>query len=80
MSFRSPIAPFIVRPRSSAVLAVLLVCLGVIMVSGLVPVSPNRRYFPGHEWLLAMVCWLLAALFGYCAQQGLKQRSDRRRP
>jgi hypothetical protein len=60
------------RPLASAVLAVLLVAIGLIFVSGLVPTSPNHKYFPGHEWLLAIVCWALALFIGYCAAKGRK--------
>ena len=48
---------FTARPLSSLVLALLLVLLGVVAVSGLVPASDSRRYFAGHKWLLATVCW-----------------------
>ena len=61
---------FIARPLSSLVLALLLVSLGVVAVSGLVPASGNRTYFAGHEWLLAAVCWLMAAFFTFCAIKG----------
>jgi hypothetical protein len=79
MQIRSSIASFVSRPRSSAVLAVLLVLLGIVFVSGVIPDSPNRRYLPGHEWLLASLCWVLALLFGYCARQGLTWTSGRSR-
>lgn len=62
------------RPLASAVLAVLLLAMGLVFVSGLVPTSPNRKYFPGHEWLLAIVCWALAMFIGYCAAQGRKPK------
>lgn len=65
--------PFTGRPRSSAVLALLLVLLGAVFVSGLVPTSPNRPYFAGHAWLLASACWVLAGFFAYCA---MKSRSS----
>ncbi|MGA7750315.1 MAG: hypothetical protein WCA63_09220 [Gallionella sp.] len=74
MSLHSSLKLFADRPRSSALLALLCVVLGVVFISGLVPLSPNRRYFPDHEWLLAALCWALAALFGYCATIGLKSR------
>lgn len=70
MSKPTSIALFSARPRSSAVLAVLLLVLGLVCVSGLVPLSPNRRYFPGHAWLLASVCWVLAGFLGWCAARG----------
>lgn len=61
---------FSARPLSSLVLALLLVLLGVVAVSRLVPASDSRRYFAGHEWLLATVCWLMAAFFTFCAIKG----------
>ena len=50
------VALFSSRALSSAVLAFLLLVMGPIIVSGLVPASPNHKYFPGHEGLLAAVC------------------------
>ena len=75
MSLRSSLEPFVARPRSSAVLALLCIVLGIVSISGLVPLSPNRRYFPGHEWLLASLSWVLAVLFGYCVLIGMKSWS-----
>lgn len=62
------------RPFSSAVLAALLLVLGLLFASGLVPTSSNRKYFTGHEWLLAMVCWVMSSFFGYCSAKGYKAR------
>jgi threonine/homoserine/homoserine lactone efflux protein len=75
MSLRSSLEPFVARPRSSAALAVLFIVLGVVSISGLVSLSPNRRYFPGHEWILASLSWVIAVLFGYGALKGMKSRS-----
>ena len=75
MSLRSSLGHFVDRPRSSAALALLLVVMGIISISGLLPVSPNRKYFAGHEWLLASLCWALALTFGYCAFRGVTVRS-----
>ena len=74
------VALFASRPTSSAVLALLLLVMGFIMLSDLVPTSPNRRYFTGHEWLLAAICWALALFFGYCAAKGrgLRQRNGKK--
>lgn len=68
------VALFSSRPLASAVLAVLLLVMGLVLVSGLVPTSPNRKYFPGHEWLMAIVCWALAMFIGYCAARGRKPK------
>lgn len=62
------------RPLASTVLAVLLLAMGLLFVSGLMPTSSNRKYFPGHEWLLAILCWALAMFIGYCAAKGRKPR------
>ncbi len=79
MSLRSSLEHFVDRPRSSAALALLLVLMGIISVSGLLPISPNRKYLAGHEWLLASFCWSLALTFGYCAFRGLTVRSRARK-
>lgn len=70
MTDSKSVALFAARPLSSAVLALLLLVMGFIMISGLVPTSPVRKYLPGHEWLLAAACWVLALFFGYCAAKG----------
>ena len=75
MSRRTSLELFVARPRSSAVLALLFIVLGIVSISGLVPLSTNRRYFPAHEWLLASLSWVLAVLFGYCALIGMKSGS-----
>ena len=74
---RSTLGMFIERPRSTAVLATLFVVLGVVSASGLIPLSENRRYFPGHEWLLAGLCWACAVVLAYCAGIGLNSRALR---
>jgi uncharacterized protein (DUF486 family) len=74
------IALFSARPVASAVLAVLLLALGLLIVSDLVPTSPHRRYFPGHEWLLAIVSWGLALFIGYCAVKGRRPGAHQKRP
>lgn len=70
---------FIRRPRSTAVLALLFLVLGLVFVSGLIPMSSNRRYFVGHEWVLASISWIMALLFAYCSARGLKLLSRRAR-
>lgn len=72
VSLRASLGVFVERPRRTALLALLLVVLGVISISGLVPLSANRQYFPGHAWLLAGLCWAVAISLGYCAAIGLK--------
>jgi hypothetical protein len=76
MSLRSSLEHFVDRPRSSAVLALLLIAMGILFISGLLTISPHRKYFAGHEWLLASLCCALALTFGYCALRGLTQRSE----
>ncbi|MGB8326377.1 MAG: hypothetical protein WCE48_02230 [Steroidobacteraceae bacterium] len=72
MSIRASLGFLVARPRSSAVLALLFATLGGIAVSGIVPLSLNRPYFAGHEWVLAFLSWLAAAVCGYCAFKGMK--------
>lgn len=75
MSIREAMQPFVARPRSSAVLALLAILLGVIVLTDLVPTSPNRIYFYGHQWVLAGLCWSLAFFCATCAIKGLKERN-----
>ena len=49
MSQHRSIRVFAERPLASVFLAVLMLCLGVVFVSGFVPTSLNRPYFPGHQ-------------------------------
>jgi bacteriorhodopsin len=78
MSNSKSIKLFSARPRSSAVLAVLLLIMGLVFFSGLVPTSPNHKYFPGHEWFMAIACWALAMFFSYCAAKGRKPKRQER--
>lgn len=75
MRARSFLGIFMARPWSSAALAVICGVIAVVAVSDLVPLSPNRQYFGGHQGLLATLYGLLAGLFGYCAVKGLRLRS-----
>ena len=59
------------RPIPTALLAIVVAGLGFVFVSGWVPASANRRYFSGHEWLMAAACWGLALFFAYCCYRGL---------
>jgi hypothetical protein len=77
MSLRGSLDGFVAKPRASAALALLCVVIGVVCVSGLVPLSPNRSYFPGHQWVLALLSWLLALLFAGCAAKGFKKLRSR---
>ena len=75
MSIRTSLEIFEAKPWSSATLALLCLVIGIVSISGLVPLSPDRRYFPGHQWVLALLSWLLAVLFACCAAKGFKMRS-----
>lgn len=77
MSLRSSLSIFIEQPRSTALLAFLFVVIGVVSASGVVPLGAHRKYFPGHEWLLATLCWVCAIALGYCAAIGQKSGGQR---
>ena len=79
MNLRSATDEFAARPWLSAVLAGLIIALGALFVSGWVPVSPNRRYFTGHAWVMALCCGVLAVYFANCARLGFGHRSNERR-
>jgi len=68
---------FAQRPLSCAVLAAVLLGMGILFISGWIPDSPNRRYIPGHEWLLAILSWAIALFFAYCWRVGLRRTIDR---
>ena len=67
-------AEFTDNPLKSFVLACLMVAMGVLAVSGWIPTSINRVYFPGHEWVLGAVCWAAALYFLFCAVRGGKRK------
>jgi hypothetical protein len=74
MPFRNSIKPFLEQPRLVAVLSLLLAVMGIVLIGGTIPESGVRRYLPGQQWLLAVLCWALAVLFGHLAWRGWKSR------
>ena len=64
------------RPFPTALLAVVVAGLGFVFVSGWIPDSSYRRYFPGHAWLMAAGCWGLAMFFCYCCYLGVRDQRD----
>ena len=76
MSSIAAIKLFSRRPFLTALLAIVVAGLGFVFVSGWIPDSSNRRYFPGHQWLMAAGCWSLALFFGYCCYRGLRDTRD----
>ena len=71
INLRPAIKLFASRPLTSFFLAALMVCVGIAFVSGLVPTSANRPYFPGHPWVMASLCWSVAVFLLYCARAGM---------
>jgi ABC-type multidrug transport system permease subunit len=55
------------QPFACFVLAAALICTAIAFVCDWVPTSPNRPYFPGHQWFIALLCLALAMFFLYCA-------------
>jgi NADH:ubiquinone oxidoreductase subunit H len=78
MFLRSASDDFAVRPWLSVVLAALVVALGLLFISGWVPVSPNRRYLANHAWVMALCCGALAVFFANCARIGFQRRRRER--
>ena len=74
MKLHRPIKPFAEHPAASIVLALLLILLGLAFACGWIPDSPHRRYFPGHQWVMAVLAWLLALFFAFCAYLGFKKK------
>jgi hypothetical protein len=75
---RSASAEFAARPWLSVVLAALLIIIGLLFLSGRVPLSPNRRYFVHHAWVMALCCGGLALYFGNSARLGFERRRRER--
>ncbi len=71
---RRAIEAFSARPWASLLLAVLVLAIGALFVSGLLPKS--QKYMAGHEWYMAALCFAGAAFFTYCAVLGIRQRRD----
>ena len=65
------------RPWACFGLAALLLLIGVLFASDWLRTSPNRPYFPGHEWLMTALCLASGAFFIYCAVDGLRKRSGK---
>lgn len=77
MQIHPAMKPFVERPWLSALLAVLMLLLGLLFVNGGIPRSPNRWYVPGHEWIMASVSWGLALFWGSCARLGFSATDSR---
>jgi len=79
MNLRSSCDAFAAYPWLSVVLAVLIAVLGIVFMSGWVPVSANRRYLVNHAWVMALCCGALAVFLGNCARLGFGYRRERRK-
>jgi hypothetical protein len=76
MKLQRPVKPFAEHPAASIVLALLLVCIGIAFVSGWIPDSPHRQHFPGHQWVMAGLCWSMALFLAACASLGCRCKPD----
>jgi len=65
---------FSARPWASLFLAVLVLAIGALFVSGLLPRS--QKYVSGHETYMGVLCFAGAAFFTYCCIRGILQRRD----
>jgi NADH:ubiquinone oxidoreductase subunit H len=78
MKIRSASEEFAAHPWLSVVLAVLIIFLGLLFMSGWMPVSPNRRYLADHAWVMTLCCGALAVFFVNCARLGFGRRRRER--
>jgi hypothetical protein len=69
---RRAIETFSARPWGSLLLAVLVLAIGALFVSGLLPKS--QKYLVDHEWYMGALCFAGATFFAYCAVLGIRQR------
>ncbi len=74
MKVRRIVVVLSASPWGCVGLAGLAVLLGVAFVAGWVPSSDIPRYWPGHDWFMAVLCLLLAGLFAYCSVVGFRSR------
>ena len=65
---------FSAQPLASLLMAALFVLIGVALPAGWIPDSTVRRYFPGHEWVMAALCCSVAVFFGYCWLVGIRDQ------
>jgi len=73
------ITPFIEHATASIVLALLMGAIGLAFASGWIPDSPQRQYFPGHQWVMAGLCWFMMLFLVTCACIGYR-RGRKRHP
>ncbi len=66
------------QPWRSLMLALFVLLIACLFLSGWLP--PAKKYLPGHEWLMAVVCSGLALFFAICAFIGFRKRGNRRPP
>jgi hypothetical protein len=65
--------PFVEHPKGSLALALVLLGIGTAFACGWFPDSPHRRSLPGHQWIMAVLSWLVAFFFLGCAVHGFRQ-------
>ena len=65
-------------PTKGAVLAVVYIVLGLLFAAGWFEPPPDRATIPGRDLMMALLCWVMAAVFARAAYLGTKLR-DRRR-
>lgn len=75
MKLPRSVKPFAEHPTGSIALALLFILIGIAFVSGWIPDSPHRRYFPGHHWVMAVLAWTLALFYSLCACIGFRKNT-----
>ncbi len=66
------------QPWRSLMLALLLLLIGYLFLRGWLP--PAGKYFPGHEWFMAVACAGLVLFLVICAVIGFRKRGNRHPP
>ena len=56
-------------------LALAVVCMGFVFVSSLAPPTPSYRFPPGHDWIMAAVCWGFALFLACCSYLGFRAKA-----
>lgn len=78
MKLPTVVNTFSPQPWLSLLLALLVMLMAFLFLSGWIPSA--RKYFPGHEWVMAAICAGLALFFVVCAVIGFRERRNRPSP